>query len=122
MEALKCIKVHKSMIFFILSRYKYSDGVFPGQFRNSGVKMLIPLVVVPDCQEHYENVRDIKQLVDVNGVDSVSESSDIKMILIEQGKQGAQSTHPCIFGDGKPPFTKGCTLLTVGDLRRAYER
>ncbi len=110
------------MIFFILSRYKYSDGVFPGQFRNSGVKMLIPLVVVPECQEHYENVRDIKQLVDVNGVDSVSESSDIKMILIEQGKQGAQSTHPCIFGDGKPPFTKVCTLLTVGDLRRAYER
>ena len=53
--------------------------------------MLIPLVVVPDCQEHYENVKDIRHLVDVNGVDCVSESSDIKMILTEQGKQGAQS-------------------------------
>ena len=61
--------------------------------------MLMPLVVVPDCQEHYENVKMMRQLVDVNGVDCVSESSDIKMILIEQGKQGAQSTHPCIFGD-----------------------
>ena len=45
------------MIYF---RYKYSDGVFAGQFQNSGVKMLIPLVVVPDCQEHYENVRDMR--------------------------------------------------------------
>ena len=87
------------MIYF---RYKYSEGVFAGQFQNSGVKMLIPLVV--------------------KTVECVSESSDIKMILTEQGKQGGQCTHPCIFGDGKPPFTEGCKLLTVGDLRRAHER
>ena len=84
--------------------------------------MLIPLVVVPDCQEHYENVKDMRELVDVKSVECVSESSDIKMILTEQGKQGGQCTHPCIFGDGKPPFTEGCKLLTVGDLRRAHER
>ena len=106
----------------IYFRYKYSDGVFAGQFQNSGVKMLIPLVVVPDCQEHYENVRDMRNLVDVKTVECVSESSDIKMILTEQGKQGGQCTHPCIFGDGKPPFKDGCKLLTVGDLRRAHER
>ena len=90
------------MIYF---RYKYSDGVFAGQFQNSGVKMLIPLVVVPDCQEHYENVRDMRDLVDVKTVECVSESSDIKMILTEQGKQGGQCTHPCIFGDHRPVFT-----------------
>ena len=111
-----------SLLLYILFRFKYSDGVFPGQFQNSGVKMLIPLVVVPECQEHYENVKKMRDLVNVNAVECVSESSDIKMILTEQGRQGAQSTHPCIFGDGKPPFTNGCNLLTVGDLRRAFER
>ena len=44
--------------------------------------MLIPLVVVPDCQEHYENVKDMRELVDVNTVECVSESSDIKMLTV----------------------------------------
>ena len=58
--------------------------------------MLIPLVVVPDCQEHYENVRDMRELVDVKTVECVSESSDIKMILTEQGKQGGQCSAPTL--------------------------
>ena len=82
-----------SLLLYILFRFKYSDGVFAGQFQNSGVKMLIPLVVVPDCQEHYENVKNMRELVNVNAVECVSKSSDIKMILTEQGRQWLQVAH-----------------------------
>ena len=103
-------------------RLKYSDGVFAKSFRNSGVKKLIPLAIVQDTQEQYTNIKKLIELVEVKGVENLSHSKDIKMVLMEQGRQGAQSTHPCIFGDGKPPYTEGCNELTVGDLRRLYER
>ena len=103
-------------------RLRYSDGVFAKSFRNSGVKKLIPLAIVQDTQEQYGNIKKLIDLVDVRGVENLSHSKDIKMVLMEQGRQGAQSTHPCIFGDGKPPYTDGCNELTVGDLRRLYER
>ena len=103
-------------------RLRYSDGVFAKTFRNSGVKKLIPLAVVQDTQEQYSNIKQLLELVDVKGVENVSHSKDIKMVLMEQGRQGAQCSHPCIFGDGKPPYTDGCTELTVGELRRLYER
>ena len=103
-------------------RLKYSDGVFAKQFRNSGVKKLLPLAIVQDTQEQYANIKKLLDLVDIKGVENLSHSKDIKMVLIEQGRQGAQSTHPCIFGDGKPPYMDGCNELTVGDLRRMYER
>ena len=103
-------------------RLKYSDGVFAKTFRNSGVKKLLPLAVVQDTQELYGNIKKLLDLVDIKGVENLSHSKDIKMVLIEQGKQGAQSTHPCIFGDGRAPYTDGCNELTIGDLRRMYER
>ena len=103
-------------------RLKYADGVFAQSFRNTGVKKLIPLAVVQDTQEQYSNIKTLIDLVDIKGVENLSHSKDIKMVLMEQGRQGAQCTHPCIFGDGKPPYTDGCNELTVGDLRRLYER
>ena len=105
-------------------RLKYSDGVFAKAFRNSGVKKLLPLAVVQDTQEQYANIKKLLDLVDIKGVENLSHTKDIKMVLIEQGRQGAQSTHPCIFGDGKAPYTDGCSCneLTVGDLRRMCER
>ena len=103
-------------------RLKFSDGVFAKTFRNSGVKKLLPLAVVQDTQEQYGNIKKLLELVDIKGVENLSHSKDIKMVLMEQGRQGAQSSHPCIFGDGKPPYTDGCNELTVGDLRRMYER
>ena len=103
-------------------RLKFSDGVFAKTFRNSGVKKLLPLAVVQDTQEQYGNIKKILELVDIKGVENLSHSKDIKMVLMEQGRQGAQSSHPCIFGDGKPPYIDGCNELTVGDLRRMYER
>ena len=103
-------------------RSKYSDGVFTKTFKNTGVKKLIPLAVVQDTQEQYSNIKQLLDLVDVKGVENLSHSKDIKMVLMEQGKQGAQCTHPCIFGDGKAPYKDGCNDLTVGDLRRLYER
>ena len=103
-------------------RLKYADGVFAKTFRNSGVKKLLPLAVVQDTQEQYGNIKKILELVDIKGVENLSHSKDIKMVLMEQGRQGAQSSHPCIFGDGKPPYTDGCNELTVRDLRRMYER
>ena len=103
-------------------RLKYADGVFATSFRNTGVKKLMPLAFVEDTQEQYSNIKQILDLVDIKGVENLSHAKDIKMVLLEQGRQGAQCSHPCIFGDGKPPYTDGCHELTVGDLRRFYER
>ena len=101
-------------------RGKYSDGVFANSFKNSGVQKLIILADVPDCQEHYENVRQILDQVNISGVD-YSACTDIKMMLILLGKQGANATHNCIFGDGKSPYTE-CNDVTFGELRACNER
>ena len=102
-------------------RPKYADGVFSQSFKNTSVKKLIVMACVPNCQEHYENVQQILEQVDLSGVD-MSESADIKMVLTQLGKQGASSTHNCILGDGKAPYTEGCNELTFGELRGYYER
>ena len=103
-------------------RSKYQDGIMANSFKNTSVKKLMVLGCVENTQEHYENVKQILDQVDVTGVEGVTESLDIKMVLVEEGKQRASCTYNCIFGDGKAPYTCGCKLLTVGDLRRAYER
>ena len=101
-------------------RGKYSDGVFAQSFKNTGVQKLILLADVPNCQEHYENVKQILEEVDISGVD-FSECTDIKMMLILLGKQGGNSTHNCIFGDGKAPY-KECKDVTFGELRECNAR
>ena len=101
-------------------RGKYSDGVFAQSFKNTGVQKLILLADVPNCQEHYENVKQILEEVDISGVD-FSECTDIKMMLILLGKQGGSATHNCIFGDGKAPYTS-CKDVTFGELRECNAR
>ena len=101
-------------------RGKYSDGVFAQSFKNTGVQKLILLADVPDCQEHYENVKQILDEVNISGVD-FSECTDIKMMLILLGKQGGSATHNCIFGDGKAPYTS-CKDVTFGELRECNAR
>ena len=101
-------------------RGKYSDGVFAQAFKNTGVHKLILLADVPDCQEHYENVSQILEQVNISGVD-FSECTDIKMMLILLGKQGGNATHNCIFGNGKAPYTD-CREVTFGELRECNAR
>ena len=102
-------------------RPKYIDGVFAQSFKNTSVKKLMIMACVPNCQEHYENVKQILEQVDLSGVD-MSESADIKMVLTQLGKQGASSTHNCILGDGKAPYIGGCKEVTFGELRGHFER
>ena len=77
-------------------RLKFSDGVFAKTFRNSGVKKLLPLAVVQDTQEQYGNIKKLLELVDIKGVENLSHSKDIKMVLMEQGMhlwRGETSVH-----------------------------
>ena len=101
-------------------RGKYADGVFAKSFKNTGVQKLILMADVPDCQEHYVNVKQILDEVNISGVD-YSECTYIKMMLILLGKQGGNCTHNCIFGDGKSPYTS-CNDVTFGELRECNAR
>ena len=108
-------------------RSKYSEGICPRRFKNSGVKKLIILGISPNTKEGYQNCKLMMEEVGIQGVEQCSSgtSADIKMQLILLGRPGgAGSTYNCPVGNGKKPWTgrSKCELLTLGFIRREHER
>lgn len=104
-------------------RAKYSDGVCPIKFKNTGVKKVLIIGYLPLTQENYPNVKLMLLETKIFGIEATM-TPDIKLILIIQGRQGGSSKRNCPFGNGYAPWLEGdeeCELLTVGDLFSEYK-
>ena len=129
---------HLKLMMLILSHYtdhnqnqakrsKYSEGICPQRFKNSGVKKLIIIGTCPETKEGYHNCKTMMEEAGIEGVEQSSSgtSADIKMQLILLGRPGgAGSTYNCPVGNGKKPWTgkNKCELITLGFIRRENER
>ena len=82
---------------------KYEEGFAPKDFKYSGVKKLILLLVAPSS-ESYENM---SALLGELGMDAVDFGfcCDLKMVLLLLGKQAASSKHCCPYCNGSSPWT-----------------
>ena len=76
--------VHKPVVYVYIA---------PKDFKLSGVKKLLLLLLSPSCERH----GNISRLLELLGIDAIEFgfSCDIKMLLILLGKQGAGCTHCC---------------------------
>ena len=82
---------------------KYNEGFQFNQFKLSGVKKLLVLLVSPTI-ETYENIAGLMGELGLDAVD-FGYSCDLKMILLLCGKQSASSKYCCPFCTNCAPWT-----------------
>jgi hypothetical protein len=96
------------------SRGSYAQGACSSIFRDSSVKKLILLAIVPEVAESYGNLETILQLLNLDGF-NFALAVDMKLANAVLGLQSASSTHPCPWCDlGKPNFNRPDR---IGELR-----
>ena len=77
-------------------RAKYSEGVAPKNFKNSSVKKLMILAVVPKVSENHPNLQAISNELNMQAVE-FSVSADVKMLNCLAGKASGQPKFGCPF-------------------------
>ena len=97
---------------------RYADGFAPKDFKLSGVKKLLLLLMSPTCERH-DNISKLLELLGIEAIE-FGFSCDVKMLLILLGKQGASCTHCCPFCDGRSPWVGTFNHVTIGSLWRDY--
>ena len=97
---------------------KYEEGFAPKDFKMSGVKKLILLLVTPTT-ERYDNLAKLLALLHSEAIEA-GYSCDIKMDLLLLGKQPASSKYCCPFCIDCSPWLGSCSLITIGSLWRDY--
>ena len=102
-------------------RAKYSDGVAPKNFKNSSVKKLMILAVVPNVPENHPNMQAILSELNMQAVE-FSVSADVKMLNCLTGKASGQPKFGCPFCNTGVPYNKEeYDLYTLGDLEDWHE-
>ena len=71
-------------------------------------------------RESYENLKLMLEELDLTGVDAAL-CADIKLLLTNEGKQGASSKHNCYLCPGQTPWIGEVPLMTIGDLRDNHQ-
>ena len=99
---------------------KYCDGFSPNDFRLSGSKKLILLLVSPTT-EHYDNLTTLLGLLNIDAIE-FGFSCDLKMVLLLLGKQAASSKHCCPFCTGCSPWLSASSSNTIGSQWTDYTR
>ena len=97
---------------------KYSEGFGPKDFKMSGAKKLI-LVLVAPATERYDNLCALLALLNLEAIE-VGYCCDLKMVLIYLGKQAASSKFCCPFCTGCSPWLGPYTMVTIGSLWNDY--
>ena len=97
---------------------KYKEGFAPKDFKHSGVKKLILLLVSPTTERH-DNMAELLRLLNVDAID-FGYCCDLKMVLMLLGKQCASSKHCCPFCTGCSPWQSSCTTTTISSLWKDY--
>ena len=70
------------------------------KYKDTGVKQIYVLALVPKIPENYENIKTILAELDLEGF-SYNLASDFKLINMVCGQQGHRSTYPCPFCTSK---------------------
>ena len=97
---------------------KYEDGFAPNDFKLSGVKKLILLLVSPTTERH-DNMAALLGELGIEAID-FGFCCDLKMVLVLLGKQAASSKHCCPFCTGSSPWLSSAPSTTIGSLWRDY--
>ena len=99
-------------------RFKYEEGFAPTDFKMSGVKKLILLLVSPTSERH-DNMTALLDLLNIEAIE-FGLCCDLKMVNIVLGKQSASSKFCCPFCLGCSPWLGSFTTTTVGTLWKEY--
>ena len=95
----KNISSNDDFIETVAKRRKFSDEFKCQNAKNTSVKKLIILAIVPNVSESYENVHQIFQLLNFDKIDKdyhkIRYAADLKMINILLGLMSHSSAHPC---------------------------
>ena len=78
-------------ISLLLKEFYVKETVFP----LNGVKKLLPILIAPDIREHYDNMKMIMDLINVNDAECIVTCGDKKLQAIMTGLIGAASRFNC---------------------------
>ena len=97
---------------------KYEAGFAPQDFKYSGVKKLILILVSPTSERH-DNMAALLKLMNIEAID-FGLCCDLKMVLVLLGKQCASSKFCCPFCTGCSPWQGSYNTTTIGSLWNDY--
>ena len=118
LKVVEIVKDKEPVIETESKRSKYSDGVCPKSTKLSSVKKMFVVVLVPDDQELYHNVKTMLEELKLE----YGLCADIKIYLCIIGKQTASCLHPCPYCEGEAPWDKEYKPLTIGSLNDWHEK
>ena len=96
-------------------------GVAAKSAKNSSVKKLMLLAMVLDIPEKYETVTKVLNLVNLEGVEYMTEA-DLKLLLILVGKPGGKPKFGCPFCSACTPYEKNGELYCLNDLLELHQQ
>ena len=100
-------------------RTKYEEGFAPKEFKLSGVKKLLLILVSPTTERH-DNMSALLQELGIEAIE-FGFSCDLKMVLLLLGKQCASSKFCCPFcTDCSPWLNPDASRVTIGSLWKDY--
>jgi len=105
-------------------RMKLSDGVASKTLKDSGVKKLFILAIVPNVEENYTNVLTLWRLLQLTNPSTLSPyciATDLKLANIMVGLMAHGSAHPCTWCDvAKPDLWSTGQLRTLGSIKEKF--
>lgn len=102
-------------------RQFYRDGIAAKRFKDSGVKQLFLLGLVPHTQENYENASKLLLLLKIYELKG-SIATDLKLANILAGLMTHASLYPCTWCTALKWNLDQCgDYRTIGDCIRNYE-
>lgn len=90
------------------SRQCYEDGVAAKRFKDSGVKKIFLIGLIPVTQENYENVRMLWFILRINEISRWTVATDLKLANILLGIMNHASNHPCTWCNAKKGHLNEC--------------
>lgn len=104
-----------------IHRQRYTDGISPKSFKNSGVKISFILGLVPTTQDNYENVSKLWSFLKLNEFQGTL-ATDLKLVNILGGLITHASSTPCTYCDTTERELHKCgKYRTLSDCLRNYD-
>ena len=98
------------------------DSILSKTFKLSSVKKLFVVGLLPASQENYHNIKSMLDKVNINAIDMMTLSADIKLYLTVLGKQHGKLKYACIYCFGKAPWETEAPLMTIGSLHEYNQK